>query len=293
MAAIGSAVNEMREAQTLMTPVMLMIMIPWMLWMPITPRPELHLRGRDQLPAADQHLRHAAADDLHRRRRPLWQVWLSIVVGARRRLRRPLVRRQGLPHRPAHVRQAAELRAPWCAGCGWRSGRPAVRRPACAGSRVTRPPRPPAYFLLIRATHPPPGARWIAQPVRGGHRSLLAHVVDAHAVGVGTVAVEVGVERAGTGRARNDSAPRGRGRPVGHRADVPVAAVPPRHHDASPTAAASTRVSSQTAAPSQERQALRLAAVVRRRVGQHLQRALVDDVHRQLVAAGPLAHGGG
>ncbi len=32
MAAIGSAVNELREAQTLMTPVMMLTMMPWMIW---------------------------------------------------------------------------------------------------------------------------------------------------------------------------------------------------------------------------------------------------------------------
>lgn len=32
MAAIGSAVNELREAQTLMTPVMMLTMLPWMMW---------------------------------------------------------------------------------------------------------------------------------------------------------------------------------------------------------------------------------------------------------------------
>jgi ABC-2 type transport system permease protein len=40
MAAIGSAVNELREAQGLMTPVMLIIMIPWFLWMPISREPD-------------------------------------------------------------------------------------------------------------------------------------------------------------------------------------------------------------------------------------------------------------
>ncbi len=39
MAAIGAAVNEIREAQALMTPVMLILMIPWMLWMPISRDP--------------------------------------------------------------------------------------------------------------------------------------------------------------------------------------------------------------------------------------------------------------
>lgn len=32
MAAIGSAVNELREAQTLMTPVMMITVLPWMIW---------------------------------------------------------------------------------------------------------------------------------------------------------------------------------------------------------------------------------------------------------------------
>jgi len=35
MAAIGSAVNDLREAQALMTPVMMIVMIPYMLWFPI------------------------------------------------------------------------------------------------------------------------------------------------------------------------------------------------------------------------------------------------------------------
>lgn len=32
MAAIGSAVNDMREAQTLMSPVMMIMMVPWLMW---------------------------------------------------------------------------------------------------------------------------------------------------------------------------------------------------------------------------------------------------------------------
>lgn len=39
MAAVGSAVNEMREAQSLMTPVMAIIMIPYLLWMPVAMNP--------------------------------------------------------------------------------------------------------------------------------------------------------------------------------------------------------------------------------------------------------------
>ena len=39
MAAIGSAVNDMREAQSLMTPVMLMMMIPYFFFMPVVRAP--------------------------------------------------------------------------------------------------------------------------------------------------------------------------------------------------------------------------------------------------------------
>ncbi|MFT5423019.1 MAG: ABC-2 type transport system permease protein [Phycisphaerales bacterium] len=40
MAAIGSAVNDMREAQALQTPVIITIMVPYMLWFPISRDPD-------------------------------------------------------------------------------------------------------------------------------------------------------------------------------------------------------------------------------------------------------------
>lgn len=40
MAAIGAAVSDMREAQVLLTPVMLMLMIPYFLWLPISRGPD-------------------------------------------------------------------------------------------------------------------------------------------------------------------------------------------------------------------------------------------------------------
>ena len=39
MAAIGSSVNELREAQSLMTPITLLMMIPWLFWFPISREP--------------------------------------------------------------------------------------------------------------------------------------------------------------------------------------------------------------------------------------------------------------
>ena len=39
MAAIGAAVNELREAQSLMGPVMVVVMLPYILWFPISRDP--------------------------------------------------------------------------------------------------------------------------------------------------------------------------------------------------------------------------------------------------------------
>ena len=81
MAAIGSAVNEMRDAQGLMMPVTMMMMVPWVLWMPISRDPNsllavvlsfvppvsnfvIMLRMSSQTPP------------------PAWQALLAIVVGA-------------------------------------------------------------------------------------------------------------------------------------------------------------------------------------------------------------------
>lgn len=80
MAAIGSAVNEMREAQGLMTPVMLLIMIPWILWMPISRDPNsVFATALSFVPPLSNFvmmLRMASTDPP-----PLWQPLLGIVVG--------------------------------------------------------------------------------------------------------------------------------------------------------------------------------------------------------------------
>ena len=80
MAAIGAAVNEMREAQTLMTPVMVVLMVPWMLWLPITRNPDsLFATITSFIPPINTFvmlLRMTSTSPP-----PLWQVWLSIAIG--------------------------------------------------------------------------------------------------------------------------------------------------------------------------------------------------------------------
>ena len=81
MAAIGSAVNELREAQGLMTPVMLFIMIPWFLWMPISRDPNSTLATvLTFVPPLSNFvimLRLASSTPP-----PLWQTLLAIAAGA-------------------------------------------------------------------------------------------------------------------------------------------------------------------------------------------------------------------
>jgi ABC-type Na+ efflux pump permease subunit len=81
MAAIGSAVNELREAQGLMTPAMLLFMIPWFLWMPISRDPNSVLAtALTFVPPISNFvimLRLASSTPP-----PLWQTLLAIVAGA-------------------------------------------------------------------------------------------------------------------------------------------------------------------------------------------------------------------
>jgi ABC-2 type transport system permease protein len=81
MAAIGSAVNELREAQSLMTPVTMMLVIPWLLWMPISRDPNsLFSTITSFIPPINSFvmlLRMTSTSPP-----PLWQVWLSIAIGA-------------------------------------------------------------------------------------------------------------------------------------------------------------------------------------------------------------------
>lgn len=80
MMAIGSAVNEMREAQSLMMPVTIVIMLPWFLWMPISREPNSVLSVVSSfVPPINTFgmlLRLSSTEPP-----PAWQVWLSILIG--------------------------------------------------------------------------------------------------------------------------------------------------------------------------------------------------------------------
>ncbi|MFN7019718.1 MAG: ABC transporter permease [Phycisphaerales bacterium] len=80
MAAAGSAVSEMREAQTLMTPIMIIVMLPWLLWLPISRAPNsLFSTIISFIPGINPFvmiIRLAGSEPV-----PAWQIPLSILVG--------------------------------------------------------------------------------------------------------------------------------------------------------------------------------------------------------------------
>lgn len=79
MAAVGAAVNEMREAQTLMAPAMLVIMVPWLLWMPITRDPNgTFAVVTSFVPPINTFVMMLRLTSTTPP--PTWQVWVSIAI---------------------------------------------------------------------------------------------------------------------------------------------------------------------------------------------------------------------
>jgi ABC-2 type transport system permease protein len=80
MVAVGAAVNEMKEAQSLMMPIMLTLMVPWMLAQPISRDPNSTFSTVISfIPPVNTFtmlIRMASSAPP-----PLWQVWLSIAIG--------------------------------------------------------------------------------------------------------------------------------------------------------------------------------------------------------------------
>jgi len=80
MASIGAAVNDITEAQSLMTPVMIILVIPMMLWMPIMRNPNsMFAQVCSFMPMINPFimiLRLAGSEPV-----PVWQIPASIAVG--------------------------------------------------------------------------------------------------------------------------------------------------------------------------------------------------------------------
>jgi ABC-2 type transport system permease protein len=80
MMAAGAAVNDLREAQSLMMPVMMIMMSVWFLWMPVSRNPDsllaLVVSFLPPVSSFGMLLRLASSHPP-----PAWQVWLSIGIG--------------------------------------------------------------------------------------------------------------------------------------------------------------------------------------------------------------------
>ena len=80
MAAIGSAVNDIREAQALMQPIMIVMVIPMMLWMPIGRNPNgTFAQVVSFIPPISPFvmvIRIAGSEKI-----PFWQIPASMAVG--------------------------------------------------------------------------------------------------------------------------------------------------------------------------------------------------------------------
>lgn len=80
MMAVGSAVNDMREAQAMQAPIVIVLVVPWLLWMPILRDPNGTLAHVVSfVPPVNSFgmlLRLASSSPP-----PAWQVWLSIGLG--------------------------------------------------------------------------------------------------------------------------------------------------------------------------------------------------------------------
>lgn len=80
MMAAGSAVNEMREAQTLTMPITLLMIAPWMLWMPISSNPDSTFSVvMSFVPPINTFAMLLRMTSLSPP--PMWQVWLTIGIG--------------------------------------------------------------------------------------------------------------------------------------------------------------------------------------------------------------------
>lgn len=80
LVTVGAAVNDMREAQSMMMPIMMLIMIPWIFWLPISREPNsafsVAISFIPPINTFTMLLRMASNSPP-----PYWQVWTSIAIG--------------------------------------------------------------------------------------------------------------------------------------------------------------------------------------------------------------------
>ena len=117
---IGAACSDLKDAQGMMTPAMLIMMFPWMTWFAILNAPDSPMSvGLSLFPTDAPFLMLLRI--MLPPGPPVWQIALSVVADARSTVGgRGLRGRQDLPHRPA---DAGQNRPPSrrCSGGSWQN----------------------------------------------------------------------------------------------------------------------------------------------------------------------------
>ena len=106
---IGAACSDLKDAQGMMTPAMLIMMFPWMTWFAILNAPDSPMSvGLSLFPTNAPFLMLLRI--MLPPGPPVWQIVLSVVLAGRHLGGRGVCGRQDLPHRPADAGQGGDVR---------------------------------------------------------------------------------------------------------------------------------------------------------------------------------------
>ena len=148
---IGAACTDLKDAQGMMTPAMLLLMLPWLTWFSVAQAPDSTMSlALSLFPTATPFLmlmRIAIPPGP-----PMWQIALSVVLtgGDRGRLR--LRRRQDLPYRAADAGQGGDVRRDVALGEGGLMA-PSFQRDSADSPRFAQP----ATFMRLPHVDDPHG----------------------------------------------------------------------------------------------------------------------------------------
>ncbi len=214
MLTIGAAVSQVADAQSLMGPVMLLLVLPYSLTPIIGANPDSTFSvAMSFIPPINTFgmlARMASATPP-----PAWQPILSLGLSIADCGGGRVVRLQGVPHRAAHARQAAESRDAGALGANGLTGRRTSRRsgPArCAASRQGPAARRGSAVRACQETRACAAAAQSCSSIMrkrrpGNCRSRSTqHVRQRRARGLDILAPGVLEQRAGDGHAHQNSA---------------------------------------------------------------------------------------
>ena len=170
--AVGSACNDLKDAQSLMMPVMILSMLPIFVWTAILTNPSSALSvGLSLFPPASPYLMLMRL--AMRPTPPAWQVGLSVAGTAPHGPLLRLGRRQDLPHRTPDAGQGPQLSRAGAVGNGQVSDR--MRDGESSSPGIPAAPAPPrrGHFLLGSRPTGPAGCGSRRFPITQGVLSSM------------------------------------------------------------------------------------------------------------------------